>query len=81
MTLIDQIYDPSKSKEPLMSAENDKYAQVLDTIRKTGKTSPHAIAQTMHMSIDKVRPFVQQAEEEGIVSKPNVTGKRTILVP
>lgn len=64
-----------------MSANDDKYAQVLMIIRETGKTSPHAIAQAMKMSMDKARPFVQRAEDEGIISKPNVVGKRTILIP
>ncbi|MGL9759044.1 MAG: DNA translocase FtsK 4TM domain-containing protein [Wolbachia sp.] len=60
--------------------ENDLYNQAVDIIQRDQKVSTSYIQRQLRIGYNRAANIVERMEKEGIVSAPNYSGKREILV-
>ena len=60
--------------------QGDLYEQAVALVIETRKTSPALLQRRLGISYPHVAHLVEQMEENGILSAPDNSGKRTLLV-
>lgn len=71
----------SNSKEPFGDHQyqlNDLYPKAIDEVRKQGKVGIAHLQRTFKIHFWTAAALVEQMEKDGIISKPNNTGARTL---
>lgn len=62
-------------------SENDLYAQALTIVKNERKTSISYIQRSLRIGYNRAANLVEELEKNGILSSPNHSGKREVLLP
>ncbi len=71
----------SSGKSDLTGGSGDLYDQAVQIVLRDKKPTTSYIQRQLRIGYNKAADMIDRMEAEGIVSKPNVAGKREILVP
>ncbi|ULJ68587.1 cell division protein FtsK [Wielerella bovis] len=80
---IDEILIPETEEYGVTSSASGErdplFDQAVEIILRTKKTSISSLQRQLRVGYNKAATIIEQMEDEGIISKPDHTGKRTIL--
>ncbi|QEK39646.1 DNA translocase FtsK [Candidatus Sneabacter namystus] len=77
---VQDITDCLDSVENSPSAvSDDLYDRAVTIVKKDNKASISYIQRRLHIGYNKAASLIERMEEEGVVSMPNVSGKREVL--
>jgi S-DNA-T family DNA segregation ATPase FtsK/SpoIIIE len=62
------------------SSEGDLYDQAVAIVLRDKKPSTSYVQRRLSIGYNKAADLIERMEEEGVISKPNASGKRDILV-
>ena len=64
-----------------LADSDDPYDQAVAVVLRDGKASTSYVQRRLGVGYNKAASLIERMEKEGIISKPNHSGKREILVP
>jgi S-DNA-T family DNA segregation ATPase FtsK/SpoIIIE len=64
-----------------LSESDDPYDQAVAVVLRDGKASTSYVQRRLGVGYNKAASLIERMEKEGIISRPNHSGKREILVP
>ena len=64
-----------------LADSDDPYDQAVAVVLRDGKVSTSYVQRRLGVGYNKAASLIERMEKEGIISKPNHSGKREILVP
>lgn len=70
-----------KEQSELKSIENDIYTQAVNIVRVERKSSISYIQRCLRIGYNRAANLVEEMEKNGILSAPNHSGKREVLLP
>jgi len=71
--------DGQSSSDDADGGAKDVYQQAIEIVRTDRKTSISYLQRRLNIGYNKAATFIERMESEGIISKPNSSGKREIL--
>ena len=73
--------DPSENQFDSQENDDDIYQQAVNIVRNERKSSISYIQRALRIGYNRAANIVEEMEKNGILSEPNHSGKREILIP
>lgn len=80
-SVTENIEDDDKGFDDNVDNGNDLYAQAVAIIKRDRKVSTSYIQRCLRIGYNRAANIIEQMEREGLITPPNHSGKRELLIP